>query len=186
MSLALVPRAFLALLLLAGCADKAPVDSAGGPLPGDETVTVYFNSEGLGEGETACGMVFPVARSVPISPDPVETALQQLFMGPTTQEHVAGYRSVFSAETGPVLLSAEVTDETVYVDLVDLRDVVLDAESVCARASIFAQIEETLLHLHPDHQIVLAIEGEPRVFYEWLELECDETNDFCDSAPFQR
>ena len=180
------PGPLLALLLLAGCAADEPADRAGGPLPGQETVTVYFNSEGLGEGEAACSMVAPVPRSVPVSPDPVETALIQLFQGPTTQEAAAGYRSPFSAEMGPALLSAQVTDATIYVDLVDFRDVILDADSSCAQASIFAQIEDTLLHIRPDHRIVLAIEGEPRVFYEWMELECDETNDFCDPAPFQR
>ena len=184
MTLGHAPRALLALLFLASCAATEPVDSAGGPLPGEETVTVFYNSEGLGEGDAACSMVAPVPRSVPVSPDPVETALIQLFQGPTTQEEAAGYYSWFSAATTPALRSAQVTDDTIYVDLVDLRDVIPGASSSCGRESFLAQIEETLWHLRPDHRIVLAIEGDPRVLYDWLELDCDETNGFCDPAPF--
>ncbi len=184
MSTARAPLWILALLLVAGCAAKDPVDSAGGPLPGDETVTVYYNSEGLGEGDAACSMVAPVRRSVPASPDPVETALVQLFQGPTIQERAAGYYSWFSSETSPALRSVAVTDDTVYVDLEDIRGVVPGASSSCGSESFLAQIEETLWHVLPEHRIVLAIEGDPRVFYEWMEMACDETNDFCEPVGF--
>lgn len=184
MSFARSAPGLIVLAFIAGCTADEPVDSAGGPLPGEETVTVYYNSEGFGDGDAACGMVVPVPRSVPVSPDPVETALVQLFAGPTTQERAAGYYSWFSAATRRAVRSIEITDNTVYVDLEDIRDLVPGASSSCGSESFLAQIEETVWDVLPEHRVVLAIEGEPAVFYNWMQMACDESNDFCEPIGF--
>ena len=33
-------------------------------------------------------------------------------------------------------------------------------------------------------RVILAIEGQPRLFYDWMDMECDETNDYCDARRF--
>jgi hypothetical protein len=32
--------------------------------------------------------------------------------------------------------------------------------------------------------VIFAVEGQPGVFYDWMELECGPGNDNCDPAPF--
>ncbi len=178
----------IVLALLLGCAGTGPIEKAGRevmPVGGAvETVTVFFNREGLGEADDACGMVAPVVRAVRATGEPARTALEQLLMGPTETERAAGYYSWFSVETASMLHSVRVTDDTLYVDLDDLRSVIPGASSSCGRESFFAQIEQTLAQLRPAHRILLAIEGDPRVFYDWMEIACDEANDFCDRRGF--
>ena len=34
-------------------------------------------------------------------------------------------------------------------------------------------------------RVIYAIEGDPALFYEWMQLGCSEANDYCDRAPFE-
>ena len=77
-----------------------------------------------------------------------------------------------------------IAGRTAYVDLHDLRQIIPGATSSCGSAEFFAQVEATLKQFPTVDRVVLAIEGQPRLFYDWMELECDETNDYCDAAHF--
>ena len=112
-------------------------------------------------------------------------ALRQLFAGPSEAERAAGYRSPFSPATAELLRNVFVEDGTAYVDLNDPRALLPGATSSCGAAEFNTAIERTLLQFPTVSRVILAIEGDPKVFYDWMGQDCDRTNDQCDSAPFR-
>jgi spore germination protein GerM len=148
------------------------------------TLKVYFGKEDLGEGDAACSRVAAVVRQVPRTQRVARAALQELFRGPTPKERAEGYRSWFSEDTRAILKDVRIEGRTAYVDLHDLRQLIPGATSSCGSAEFFAQVEATLKQFPTVERVVLAIEGQPRLFYDWMELECVETNDYCDARRF--
>jgi spore germination protein GerM len=186
-----VPRHRTGLLLvlcvlLSAAALLAASLSAGHARADDGTTAlrVYFNKEGLGEGDAACSQVAAVVREVPRTQGVARAALQELFRGPTPAERSEGYRSWFSQSTRSVLKDVRIADRTAYVDLHDLRQIIPGASSSCGSAEFFAQVEATLKQFPTVERVILAIEGQPRLFYDWMEMECAEANDYCDATPF--
>lgn len=145
---------------------------------------VYFNNDRMTDGEPACDAVFPVQRSAVSATNLRAAALKALFRGPTPEERSRGYRSYFSQRTDGLLRRLAIRVGTAYVDLYDRRDELGGATSSCGSAEFFSQIEHTLAQFPGIDRIIFAIDGNPRVFYDWMELECDSTNDNCDPAPF--
>jgi spore germination protein GerM len=148
------------------------------------TLKLYFGRQGLGERDAACSQVAAVARQVPRTQGVARAALQELFRGPTPEEREAGYRSWFSDSTRAILKDVRIADRTAYVDLHDLRQLIPGATSSCGSAEFFAQVEATLAQFPTVDRVILAIEGQPRLFYDWMDMECDETNDYCDATRF--
>jgi hypothetical protein len=77
-----------------------------------------------------------------------------------------------------------IADRTAYVDLHDLRQLIPGATTSCGSAEFFAQVEATLKQFPTVYRVIFAIEGKPRLFYEWMEMACDETNDYCNDSRF--
>jgi spore germination protein GerM len=148
------------------------------------TLQVYFGKQGLGAREAACSQVAAVARQVPRTQAVARAALQELFRGPTAEEREAGYRSWFSDSTRAILKDVRIAGRTAYVDLHDLRQLIPGATSSCGSAEFFAQVEATLEQFPTVDRVILAIEGQPRLFYDWMEMACDETHDYCDASRF--
>jgi spore germination protein GerM len=173
-----VMLAAAALLAASPAADRAGAD--------DETTTlkVYFGKEGLGQSDAACSEVAALARQVPQTRAVARAALQELFRGPKPEEREAGFRSWFSGSTGAILKDVRIADRTAYVDLHDLRQLIPGATSSCGSAEFFAQVEATLKQFPTVDRVVLAIEGQPRLFYDWMEMECDDSNEYCDASRF--
>ena len=151
---------------------------------GTITLNVYFGKEGLGERDAACSEVAPVVRQVPMTQRVAGAALQELFRGPTPEERQQGYRSWFSDRTRAILKEVRIANGTAYLDLYDLRQIIPGATTSCGSAEFFSQVEATLKQFPTVDRVVLAIEGQPRLFYEWMNMECDETNDYCDASHF--
>ncbi|MEN8178706.1 MAG: GerMN domain-containing protein [Pseudomonadota bacterium] len=175
-----MPIIIAGLLAAAGCSQ--PVTSDRDP-PGGQ-FHVYFNNDSLTEGHTVCDAVFPVLRSSPEPIDEPSAALEALFPGPTPEERAQGYRSFFSARTAGLLKHLKIESGTAYLDLRDKRTELAGITSSCGSAEFFSQIQHTLGEYPEIQRIIFAIEGNPGVFYDWLELECDQSNDDCDPAPF--
>ena len=57
---------------------------------------------------------------------------------------------------------------TAYVDLHDPRTLLAGATSSCGAAEFGAQFERTLRQFPTVRRVLLAIDGEPRGFYEWM------------------
>jgi len=147
---------------------------------------VYFNNARLAATTDDCAMVFEVRREVPKTLGVAAAALRQLFAGPSEAERASGYRSPFSPATAGLLKHVFVVDGTAYVDLNDPRTLLPGSTSSCGAAEFNAAIERTLRQFPTVSRVILAIDGDPKVFYAWMEQDCDATNDRCDSAPFRR
>ena len=170
----------IALFVAGGCAEiQIP--------PRDQSTSqfnVYFNNDNLTDGMTVCKAVFPVPRSSPSTTNGPAAALEALFVGPTPEERSQGYRSFFSGRTAGLLKRLKTEAGTAYVDLHDKRREFSGVTSSCGSAEFFSQIQRTLEEFPTIDRIIFAIEGSPRVFYEWMELECDLTNDNCAPGSF--
>ncbi len=168
-------RACAAALLLAAAGHAAAATTA---------LRVYFNNAQRAATEADCAIVFERPRQVPRTEGVAAAALRQLFAGPTKSERAAGYRSPFSAATAGLLRRVHIEHGTAYVDLNDQRAQLAGATSSCGAAEFRTQIERTLRQFPTVRRVILAIDGEPRRFYEWMGQDCDLTNDRCDAAPF--
>jgi hypothetical protein len=182
------------LALALACAAAAPA----APVAATTTLRVYFNNApraaaeggvgvgvGIGLGVGDCATVFALPRELPRTAAVATAALRQLFAGPTEAERAAGYRSPFSAATAGLLRRVLIEHGTAYVDLNDPRELLPGVTSSCGGAEFHTQIERTLRQFPTVRRVILAIDGEPRRFYEWMGQDCDLSNDHCDAAPLR-
>ncbi len=151
---------------------------------GDVVVDVYFGNEQLNPGAADCSLVFPVPRSPETTDNIPLAALRALFAGPTPAEEAIGYGSFFSGETADMVNSVRVLDDTAYADLKDIRTVIPNASTSCGSAALIASIETTLKQFSGVSRVIIAIEGDPQTFYDWVQIGCNADNDFCDTTPF--
>jgi spore germination protein GerM len=154
--------------------------------PATMRLQVYFNHAGLAAQPDDCATVFAVTRQLPRTDAVATAALRLLFAGPSEAERAAGYRSPFSAATSGLLKSLRIEHGTAYVNLNDPRTLLAGASSSCGAAELRTQIERTLRQFPTVRRVIVAIDGEPRSFYEWMGESCDLGNDHCDTAPFRR
>ena len=146
--------------------------------------SVYFHNAGLSANAESCDRVFPLVRTVPATRGVAQAALNSLFAGPTLTEQEQGYYSPFNDQTREILKNIRIVRQTAYVDLHDIRPILPGTSSSCGSAEFFAEVKATLTQFPLVKRIVFAIEGKPREFYEWIQAECDRSNDYCDSRPF--
>ena len=172
----------MVLVAISGCAETLSTHR-------DEPLSrfsVYFNNDKLANNTMVCDAVFPASRSSPSTTNVTVAALEALFRGPTAEECSQGYRSFFSVRTAGLLKRLKIKSGIAYVDLHDRRQELTGATSSCGSAEFFTQIQRTLGQFPTIERIIFAIEGQPRVFYDWMELECDQVNDNCDPGPFMK
>lgn len=172
----------------------APVASAAGAAAQGTALRVYFNHAQRAAAQVAagvhgvdgvddCAIVFERPRQVPRTEGVAAAALRQLFAGPTEAEAADGYRSPFSAATAGLLRRVLIEHGTAYVDLNDPRELLPGTTSSCGAAEFHTQIERTLRQFPTVRRVILAIDGEPRRFAQWMGQDCDLSNDHCDAGP---
>lgn len=152
----------------------------------DQSVTIYFNNprRSTASGSNDCGVVYGVERIISEQGDIYQAALEQLFQGPSNAEKAQGYTSFFTSETRSILKSVKVNGFTAYVDLADIRSLIPNASSSCGSAELLSQIEETLKHDRKITKVIIAIDGNPQTFYDWVQIGCNQENGNCDATPF--
>lgn len=158
------------------------------PAPAEpQTVSVYFGHEDT--ADTDCRAVYPVPRDIAADANSrdevVAAALNTLFAGPTEAEREQGYSSFFSKETADALRGVDVDGDTAYVNLSDIRQVIPGVSSSCGSQAFFAAVGSTLDDAVGVENVVYAIEGDPALFYEWVQLGCPPDDNLCDPAPFE-
>jgi spore germination protein GerM len=169
-------------ILVSGCfAKNSPAGDTGGT-----AVSVYFYNERMATDPTDCAVAFAVQRYVPASSDLVADTLRCLFRGPTPRELENGYWSFFSDDTAGLLKRIRVENGVAYLDLKDMRQRLSGATSSCGGAAFHSQVERTLVQFQHVKKVIYAIEGDPRVFYDWMNEACGPTNQYCDPSPFSK
>lgn len=154
-------------LLLASC--NATEDGSPTPTPSptevaEQTVDIYLHS---GNSEE-CAEVVAVQR--PVEARSLRAAMEQLLAGPTEEEISQGLGGWFSVATESLLISAEIDGDLARVDFEDLRTVIPNASSSCGSAMLLAQLDGTAGQFGVTATLY-SIEGDPQVFYEWLQME---------------
>lgn len=150
------------------------------------TVTLFFQNIKLSPND--CSLVYPVSRTFKNGELTIKTVLTELFKGPTAKENTSGFSSVFTSTTTPVLRQVFSKNGIVYIDLNDIRGTHSAISSSCGSAAFFSSVEETLrifYGLTELPKVRYAINGDPIVFYEWVQSGCDTKEKNCDSTPFQ-
>lgn len=148
-------------------------------------MNVYFNNEKLNPNLKDCSLVYPVKRKITLTGDPFLQILNLLFLGPTEEEKLQGYVSVFSVETKNILKNLDISSDGIaYLDFYDIRNILPEVSSSCGSSQFIKSIEETLKQFKFINKVIFAINGDPETFYEWVGLGCSEENNFCDKAPF--
>ncbi len=150
------------------------------------TVRVYFGNSRLNPNIDPCDRVFPVTRTVPRSARVATVALEQLLAGPTQSESAQGYISHFSERTRAALIRVRVGRGAAYVNLRDIREDINGANTSCGSAQFFAEVENTLKQFPTIRRVFFAFEGDPALFYDWMQIgECPRELGNCDRTPFQ-
>lgn len=190
-ALAAMPRglpwaaALAVLLTLPGHAQAAPAAEAAARPAATMVLTLHFRNERLADDPENCAEVHPAQRVLPASRGVGRAALNQLFAGPSEPEQAAGFRSLFSPATAGLLRDIRIDAEgTIYVDLHDLRAQLPGVDTACGRVQFMAEVEGTLRQFRTVRRVVLALEGEPRRFNDWLQLPCVPEKGACEEPPF--
>lgn len=147
-------------------------------------IKVYFGNSKLNQ-DGDCSKVYPVIREVPKTQAVAKAALGELFGGPTQAEKDRGATSFFSSKTKSILKSVKIENQTAYVDLVDIRQTLSNVSTSCGSAAFLAEVENTLKQFPTIKKVVIAINGKPETFYEWIQVGCPADGDLCDTEPFK-
>lgn len=147
-----------------------------------DMLTVYFSSKTAMEKGQDCAAVIPVAEQVIDTATP-QRALTKLLQGPAeSQKDVSSF---FSSKTAGLLKSVKSTGDTIYVDFKDMRKIIPNASTSCGSSALLAQLDTTLKNFPAVKKTIYAIEGNPRTFYEWIQVGCTKDNNDCDATPFK-
>ncbi len=139
------------------------------------TIKLYFANEKLSKSDNFPVKVFPVTRKIPKTTAVAKAALELLFAGPTEAEKAKGYYSDFSEDTKSFFISVNVKNKAAYVNLKDpsLFPVVGNFTTSSGGSNFFGQVEKTLTQFPSIRKFFYAIEGDPAVFYDWMQIgEC--------------
>ena len=150
------------------------------------TVKLYFGNEKLNPGMEDCGKVFPVTRRIPKTTATARAALEALFKGVTPEEEAKGFHSFSPAETKGILKSIRIKKGAAYINF---NGVVYEqlgtATTSCGGSFFFSSLEETLFQFPTIKKVFYAIEGNPRDFYEWVQVgECPKELKNCSNKDF--
>lgn len=155
--------------------------------PGNEVVIYFNNPNNVPDEPTECGLVYGVERNAITAEDQEERlrlVLNELFQGPTAAEQELGFTSIFSEKTEDALISVNIQRDTAFINLADIRDAVPGANSSCGSKNFKNQVKETVKHNTGISEVAFAINGDPELFYNWMQQGCPN-DEFCDSQNFK-
>lgn len=143
---------------------------------------VYFNNSKISKND--CASVFGVPRK--IENYSKETGvLLELLKGPTDEEKENGLTSLFSEATTFALNSLSISGGVAAVNMADISAIIPEAKSDCGRKSLISSVEKTLYQFDNINKVVFAINGNPKKFYDWVGMGCNEENNNCDPSLFR-
>lgn len=150
------------------------------------SIKVYFNNQKMGSDD--CGSkAFPRERRVAKTKSVAKAALDELFKGVTPEEEKLGYESLFSKETEGLVISVNIVKGIAYVNL---RAAVMEklgtATASCGSVSYDSTITRTLKQFPTIKKIMFAIERDPAMYYDWVQVgECPNELKNCSKKNFR-
>jgi hypothetical protein len=86
-------------------------------------------------------------------------------------------RLSFQDNTANTLISFRIQNQTAYINLKDLRQIIPNASASCGSAAFFSEVEATVKQFGTVKRIIFALDSSPKDFYEWMQIGCsDEEN----------
>jgi hypothetical protein len=138
----------------------------------EETVNIYFVTQGEGEEEEEEFVVSPIERviSAAVIDDMNRVLVEELLAGPTAYEEEKGYRTLIERETS--LISLNIEDEVAYIEL----SIGLNQQNDIGKEQIIQtvrQIEGVSVVRPPERRqvTVIEVEGIPEDFLFTRELQ---------------
>lgn len=162
------------VLLLSGCFH----------ITEQKKISVYFTTTKNNANMIDCGKVAKVERVVDNVSDLGQIYLDELLQGPTIEEREAGFVPHILTNKDLIWRTFVQRDNIVYINWPDFRQVIPNATTSCGSQAFLAPIEKTMQELPRADYVVHAINGDPRAFYEWMQLSCPEYSNDCDKTPF--
>ncbi len=110
-------------------------------------ISLYFDNINFNPNVNDCAAVFPIKRQIPSTTAVAKATLEQLFAGPTEEEKVLGFRSIFSSDTAKIMQSVSIKDKAVYINFnktAFLKAIEAGANSSCGSAQYSASLSKTL------------------------------------------
>jgi spore germination protein GerM len=150
------------------------------------TIKLYLPNAKRDSGDCSV-KVYPVTRTIPKTDAVARAALEQLFAGPTSLEKADGFYSDFSEATKSFLISVNLKNKAAYVNLRDLTSTssIGNFTTSCGGSNFFGQVENTLKQFSSIKKVFYAMEGDPSLFYDWMQIgECPEELKNCDASNF--
>lgn len=149
-------------------------------------IRLYFPNTKRDSGNCSV-RVYPVTRTIPKTNAVARAALEQLFAGPTSEEKGKAFYSDFSEATKSFLISVNVKHKVAYVNLRDLTSTssMGNFTTSCGGSNFFGQVENTLKQFSSIKKAFFAMEGDPALFYDWMQMgECPKELKNCDASNF--
>ena len=158
----------LVLTLILGACDGSQLPSTTGTQPGAVTqeVLVFFGVA----GSTECDEVEAYRRLIPSDADPVRGAFDALLAGPREEETAA--TSWFSDDTAGAVLSTDLVEGVLIVDLADLSGVVPGASTSCGSSAFLSQLQATAFQFEAVAEVTFLFEGSCDRLFGFLQMEC--------------
>ncbi|MEZ5344150.1 MAG: GerMN domain-containing protein [Pyrinomonadaceae bacterium] len=151
----------------------------------DMTVKVFFLSEIDNPDFLDCTSVRPTDRKIPKTRAVAKAALLELFKGPTPEEEEKGFSSLSPDETKDILKSVKIKNGAAYVNFNEIVYTQMGTATTSCGSGFFSSIEATLKQFPTIKRVFYAIEGNPRDFYEWVQVgECPEGLKNCSGKNF--
>ncbi|MFN7160312.1 MAG: S-layer homology domain-containing protein [Candidatus Gracilibacteria bacterium] len=150
------------------------------------TVKVSFTTSQNNTNVVSCEKTEQVSRIIPYTSMPATAALAQLFKGPTSEEHLRGMQDFWITQaTSDNLKSVIIKNGIAYLDWKDIREVIPNASTSCGSASFLEPIEATLKQFPTVTKVIHSINGDSKVFYDWMQIGCTPENNNCNSTPYK-
>ncbi len=163
-----------ALLIYIGYFDK--VLFAKVPSKNSNQLVLYFHKTTL--GSTVCNNLYPTYRTINPTEKTVQNIVSIVTQGTTTQEKRQGYTSLYSHETQSIVKSISQNEDTVYIDLFDVREI-FPKDTDCLREGILQPIQKTLQANLGINKVIFSIDGDSKAFYNWIDVGCNLINNDC-------
>lgn len=152
-------------------ADEPPVTTSADT---GSVISVFYSVADSDE----CGDVASFERFVSSSAEPIAGAFEELVAGPTDEEVDAGAGSFFSEATADAVLSVEIDDGFLRVDLDGVVLGMNNASTSCGSEALLATLNATAFQFADVDRVRYSIFGSCGSFYQWLQRECqDQTRD---------
>lgn len=154
--------------------------------PETMTIKVYFSDGKNNPNFEDCAKVRAVSRTIPKTKAVAKAALEELFKGPTEAEKKDELSSVFSEETKSILKSVKIKNGAAYVNLDgSVIEKLGNATTSCGGAGYDASVEKTLKQFPTIKKIFFAVEGDPAIYYDWMQIgECPPELKNCSGKDF--